>query len=149
MSELNNPKVNYVDTWFILGHYDFNHCRIEIFSFLKQFPELHTFCVNHETKHGEIHKKHGFSWRHYMLEIKDRFKLHNDKILSAQLRSFKEEIKPKHIDAFFFMFFYGFISIIAFFCEFIEIRHIINKKNLLKLSSKIKQTIVKTNKRRW
>ena len=143
MSELNNPKVNYVDTWFILAHYDMNHNRIEISSFLKQFPELHAFCVNHETRHAEIYKKHGFSWRHYALDIKDRFKLHNDRTLSTQLRTFKEETKPKHITTFVFMLFYSLITIITFFFTFIEIRHIINKKNLLKLSSKIKQVITR------
>ena len=143
MNESNNPKINYVDTWYILGHYDFNHERIEISSFLKQFPELHDFCVNHETKHAEIHKKHGFSWRHYILDIKDRFRLHNDQTLSTQLKSFRKEIRVKQIHALIFMFGYGFITAITFLFAFIEIRHVINKKNLQKLSSKIKQTIMR------
>ena len=130
MSELNNPGINYIDTWTILGHYDFNHNRIEISSFLKQFPELHTFCVTHELKHAEIRKKYGYSWRHYLLDIKDRFKLHNNKILSTQLRSFKEEIKPKHMHALMFMFGYGFISIITSIFNIIEIRHVIPKKDI-------------------
>ena len=143
MNTSNNPQVNYVDTWCILAHYDFNHSRVEISSFLKQFPELHDFCVEHESGHAEIDKKHKFSWRHYILDIKDRFKLHNDKILSTQLKTFKKEMKPKHIYALMFMFGYGFITAITFFFGFIEIRHVINKKNLLKLSSKIKQIITR------
>ena len=143
MNTLNNVKVNYIDTWSIFGQYDFNHNRIEISSFLKQFPELHTFCVNHELRHSEIRKKHGFSWRHYVLDIKDRFKLHNDRILSTQLMAFRNETRPKHITDFLFFFFYGFFSMLTSFFQFIEIRHIINKKNLLKFSSKIKQTITR------
>ena len=139
MNTLNTTKVNYVDTWFILGHYDMNHDRVEISSFLKQYPELHDFCVNHEIKHVEIYSKHKFSWRHYILDIKDRFKLHNDRTLSTQLRSFREEIKPKHIDTFVFIIFYQFISMLTFFLQFIEIRHVINKERILNIFSKIKQ----------
>jgi len=143
MNPPNNPKINYLDTWSILGQYDFNHSRVEISSFLKQFPELHDFCVNHELRHAEIHKKHKFSWRHYVLDIKDRFRLHNDRTLSTQLRTFRKELKPKHIHALVFMFGYGIISIITctFYC--IEIRHVIHKKRFLKLSSKIKQIITR------
>ena len=137
------PKVNYVDTWYILAHYDFNHERVEVSSFLKQFPELHDFCVTHETKHAEIHKRHKFSWEHYMLDIKDRFRLHNSKVLSTQLRTFRKEMNPKHVYALVFMFGYGFISIITCFFYCIELRHIIYKKRVLKLSSKIKQIITR------
>jgi hypothetical protein len=120
--------INYIDTWTILGHYDFNHDRIEISTYLKQFPELHDFCVKHELKHRRLHKQHGFTWRHYVLDIKDRFKLHNDKILSIQYRTFKEEVKPKTISALVFMIFYNFVSIITYFFEFIGIRHLLHKR---------------------
>ena len=129
---MSDTRVNYVDTWSILAHYDFNHCRIEISSFLKQFPELHDFCVEHETKHAEIHKRHKFSWEHYVLDIKDRFRLHNSKVLSTQLRTFRKEMNPKHIHVFVFMLFYSFITAITFPMFLIEIRHIIPKNRILK-----------------
>lgn len=121
-------KVNYIDTWTTLAHYDFNHDRIEVSSFLKQFPELHDFCVKHELGHAEIYKSLGFSWRHYTLDIKDRFRLHNSRILTTQLRVFRKESRPKSITACVFMYGYAYITAITFFFNIIEMRHIIHKK---------------------
>jgi hypothetical protein len=92
MSE--KPNIIYLDTWTLMAQTVFDEkgrARIEISEYLKEYPELYQFCLNHEVDHA----KHGpASFWHFWIEWRDRPKL----ILNNQLKNQMNEFHRKRQD---------------------------------------------------
>jgi len=116
-------EIVYVDTWFLVGQFDFIRERVEISKYLKLYPELHDFVLQHEKKHFDIYKEYGFSWRHFVIDIKDRFKLFNNRTIYNQWRKFQKQKEPRNWKEYLFMFMYQFVNAFTTFLSFIRIRH--------------------------
>jgi len=107
---MDDENIIYLDTYSIVAHYDINNDRIEASEYLKMFPELHSFCIQHEMKHRELQIRHGFTWRHIWLDYKDRFKLFWDDTLRRELRGFHKFSQPKGFRGFAFIVTYTFLG---------------------------------------
>jgi len=107
---LDNENIIYLDTYSMVAHYDVNNDRIEASEYLKMFPELHNFCINHEIQHQNLQIKYGFTWRHIWLDYKDRFKLFWDDTLHRQLRDFNKFTTPRGLKGFTFSIGYTILS---------------------------------------
>ena len=87
MSE--GPEIVHLDTWTITGQTVYDEkgrARIEISEYLKQYPELLHFVLNHEIDHA---KNGPVSWRHLWIDFRDRPKLIWDDKLREQKRQFE------------------------------------------------------------
>ena len=81
-----------MDTHTILGQYVTELDRVEISTYLQLYPELFDFILSHELKHSNLPK---YSYKNFILEIKDRYKLVADKTLRNQMNAFLKLSRPK------------------------------------------------------
>jgi len=103
-----NPNnIVHVTTFSIMAHVVYDHDRnprIEISEYLKEFPELYGLCLKHE----KTHARYGmFTWRHFWLDLKDRFRLRTDLKLREQLHLFQKHAQPKGIKEYVFAVLYS------------------------------------------
>lgn len=84
------PKILCLDTWTFLAHTVYDEkgqARIEISEYLKEYPELYKFCLDHEVEHS----KHGpVSLSHFWIDFKDRPKLILNNTLHDQQIKFNQ-----------------------------------------------------------
>ena len=123
-----NPLIVYVDSYAICGHTIFlkDQIRIEISSFLTQYPELHRFVLDHERKHSEFSR---FSWRHFWIDAKDRIRLVWDPTIQRQLNDFRDQMKPKGLKEILFQVLYelfGQFHAVFILMPILGLRQIIN-----------------------
>jgi hypothetical protein len=94
--KMSEPIIVYVDSYQVIGAYIPKFNRIEISVFMKDFPELQAFVLNHEKQHALIEQSHRFALPfHLWHDIKDRTKAYWDSILFEQLVDFENLATPK------------------------------------------------------
>jgi hypothetical protein len=84
-----DPEIISLDSWIFVAQTVYDEkgqARIEISEYLKEYPELYQFCLNHEIDHA----KHGpISFWHYWIDFRDRQKLIMNDDLSKQMAKFR------------------------------------------------------------
>lgn len=121
------PEIVYLDTYFITGHYAPNLDRIELSAYLKDYPELHDFVLAHEKKHGEIG---GISWRHFIVDVRDRYRFFTDKVLWDQYCAFVKHREPINLSQHVFTVLYHLVNALTAFFVFFTIKHIPLRKKI-------------------
>jgi len=129
-----NPSIIYADTYYFIAHYLPKFNRIEVSTYLKNFPNLHDFSVNHEIQHALIEKQCNFPvFRHLWLDLKDRFKLFWSPLLFKELAEFSALTNRKTIKHTIERFLYSLLSQFIMIVAVVAIRHLFSKKKLTKI----------------
>lgn len=123
-------EIVFVDTWMRMGFFDPKHNRIEVSKYLRQFPELYQFVIEHEIQHSLTFEEYGYSARLYWEELKDRFLLCSNEKFFSQYMKFKRETEPKFREMPFYLG-YTLINMVTSFFGLIPsyfvFRHLIKK----------------------
>jgi len=110
MSE--KPNIIHLDTWTIMAHTVYDEkgqARVEISEYLKEFPELYKFCLDHEVDHA----KHGpASLWHLWIDWRDRPKLILNDQLKNQMRAFHRKRQDLRIGTQIFYAFYALFCVL-------------------------------------
>jgi len=131
---LQNPSIIYADTYCIIAHYLPKYHRIEASIYLKNFPNLHDFCINHEIQHALIEKKYNLPiFRHLWLDLKSRFKLYWDPTLFGELREFFSLTNRKTVKKRIEKVLYEFLTSFTMIIGIVSIRHLLSRKNISKI----------------
>jgi hypothetical protein len=101
-----------LDTRSIIGHYVPRSQRIEISKYLREYPELFTFVLEHEQKHSQLSN---YSFKHIWIDIRDRTKFFINITLIKQWIAFNKPDAPKGWKENIFIFLYNFLGIIQVF----------------------------------
>jgi hypothetical protein len=83
--------------------------RIEISEYLKEYPDLYRFCLDHEVEHS----KHGpVSLRHFWIDFRDRPKLILNNTLREQQMKFNLSKQDPRLRTQIFYLFYGLYCVV-------------------------------------
>ncbi len=95
LAEDRPAEIVYLRTYQIVGLYEYAEDRVEISEFLKDWPELHEFVLDHELDHVRIRREGRPFYLHMKADMDHSLALLRSRELCRQVQEFKNKTKPK------------------------------------------------------